>query len=159
MAAVVRSKTGTSQVLALASGSFPVANVGGRLFPSQQRDSEKSICFYVGGLMEWWKVTVSAVIYLLPEQEGGKENPVTTGYSPNHNFIGPGNRNVCMGRIRIENDEWIYPGHERKVQIDFMLIKEYATYLKSGFAWGIQEGGRYVGNGRVIEVISESQIL
>ncbi len=108
--------------------------------------------------MEWWKVTVSAVIYLLSEQEGGKVRPVTTGYSPNHNFIGPGNKNMCMGRIRIENGEWIFPGHERRVEIDFMLLTEYATYLKPGFKWGIQEGGHYVGSGRIIEVISEIHI-
>lgn len=108
--------------------------------------------------MEWWKVTVSAVIYMLAEQEGRKQNPVTSGYSPNHNFIGPGNRNMCMGKISIENDEWIYPGHERRVEINFMVVREYAAYLKPGFKWGLQEGGHYVGNGRVIEVINEIRV-
>ena len=50
----------------------------------------------------------------------------------------------------VPNDDWIAPGEESDVEVQFLLVNDY---VRPGFRWLIQEGSRVVGSGEVLEVI------
>ena len=102
---------------------------------------------------EWLVVEVSAIFTLLRPEESGWSTPVGSGLRPNHNFIGPGNRDMCMGQITVPGDEKIFPGESKAVMIQFVLLPAYAALLRPGFMWRIQAGGQHFANGEVIEVL------
>lgn len=103
---------------------------------------------------EFVGVVVRAIFTMLPEKESGINTPVTSDLRPNHNFLGEGNPNMCIGRVDVDNDEWIYPGESKNVTIHFALLPEYAKLVKKGFKWRIQGGSHHFANGEIIDVLS-----
>jgi elongation factor Tu len=55
-------------------------------------------------------VRVLARIKLLRTEDGGRANPSTKNFRPNHNFGGPDNRSFFIGQIEVPEGTWIHPG-------------------------------------------------
>ena len=101
---------------------------------------------------EWFEFIVEAQISMLPTSESGRKSGITSGYMPNHNFGAPDNREMRIGKITVQNDEWIEPGETKNVVVHFAMPEGYVIDLKPGLVWRIQEGGNHVGNGKILAV-------
>jgi elongation factor Tu len=99
-------------------------------------------------------VTVKAEVRLLSASESGRIGPIRGSYRPNHNFFGPDDRNMTVGVIDLPDGSELHPGQSMEVTITFMGWPGLADQVYQGREWRIQEGGRLVGFGRVIEVLS-----
>ena len=97
-------------------------------------------------------IRVKATIHLVPEAEGGRHGPFTKGYRPNHNFQGPDDRFFFIGQIEAGENEWGAPGESKVLWITFLNARGLRELLVPGRVWRIQEGGKLVGTGTVIEV-------
>jgi len=99
-------------------------------------------------------IIIEAEIHLISASEGGRNAPVTEGYSPNHNFDDNNNRIFYIGNIQLKEDEWLYPGKSKNLEVIFMNVKGLKNLLKVGRKWKIQEASHLVGYGVVNRIIS-----
>lgn len=99
-------------------------------------------------------ITVRAEVRLLPTSESGRTVPIRGSYRPNHNFFGPDNRTMAVGSIDLPAGSELRPGEATEVTITFFAWPSLAPHIYPGREWRIQEGGRLVAIGRVIEVLS-----
>ena len=106
---------------------------------------------------KWYKFLVEAEISLLPHEFSGRKGGITSGYQPNHNFGPAENSEMRMGVITVPNNEWIMPGESCIATVEFLMPEGYVIDLVPGLTWRIQEGGRHVGNGKVIYSIDEDK--
>ena len=103
---------------------------------------------------KWQSIDVKAEITLLPSEESGRKTGITSGYRPNHNFGSAENMDMRMGQITVPQDQWIEPGKSKDVYIQFLMPDDQPINLVTGLTWRIQEGGRHVGNGKILLIIS-----
>ncbi|WP_434414771.1 elongation factor Tu [symbiont of Argiope bruennichi] len=88
----------------------------------------------------------SAVIYVLKKDEGGRATGFTETYSPSF-YIRTA---TVTGTLKLpENVQMALPGDHLEVNIQ--LIKKVA--VEPGTLFSIREGGRTIGNGKVIKVL------
>lgn len=92
---------------------------------------------------------------MLSSEEGGRKSPVIGGvsYRPNHNFLGPENREMGMGFIELPAGELFHPGDSRAVELTLYPWPEDID-LSPGREWRIQEGGHLVAIATVVEVLA-----
>ena len=97
---------------------------------------------------------VKAIIKLKSSGEGGKLSGILPGYSPNHVFEYKAGQMLMahIGEIQWDDGEWIMPGEQKKVTIEFVLVPEVEKYLTVGRKWWIHEGPKVVGEAEIIEV-------
>lgn len=100
--------------------------------------------------MENGSLIVKAKLEILPTEETGRTKPIKTGYSPNHNFGGPENNSMFLGRIEFNDNEWHYPGSTSEVTITFINSPGLEKEIKSGRKWRIQEAKNLVAEAEVI---------
>ena len=103
---------------------------------------------------KWQSINVKAEVTLLRSEESGRKTGITSCYRPNHNFGSAENMDMRMGQITVPQDQWIEPGESKDVLIKFLMAEDQPINLVSGLIWRIQEGGRHVGNGKILKVIS-----
>jgi translation elongation factor EF-Tu-like GTPase len=100
-------------------------------------------------------IVVEAEIRLLSADEGGRSQPLTRAFRPNHNFGGPEDRNMFVGQVELpENDAW-QPGESRDLMVRFLNVHGLAEKLKVGAEWRLQEGRRLVAVGTIKRVVSK----
>ena len=99
------------------------------------------------------EVTVRAEVRLLPTSEGGRTVSIRGSYRPNHNFLGPEDREMTVGCIDLPEGSELLPGQSAEVTITFLGWPGLTGLVHPGREWRIQEGSRLVGIGRVIEVL------
>ena len=109
---------------------------------------------FLGSDDKWYSIKVEAEVSLLPTTESGLRKGITSGYRPNHNFGSADNTEMGIGQVTVANDEWIEPGQSKATTIHFLMPEGYVVDLFPGLTWRIQEGGRLVGNGKIIRVVS-----
>jgi len=97
---------------------------------------------------------VRARVCLLPRAEGGRSAPIRGSYRPNHNFLGPDNRDMLVGFIEMQPDEVLNPGECAEFEILFLNWSALRPDLRVGKEWLIQEGAHVVGKGTVLERLS-----
>jgi translation elongation factor EF-Tu-like GTPase len=100
-------------------------------------------------------IRVLARIHVLSSEEGGRRDPFTARYRPNHNFGTPENRHFFIGQVEIPDGEWIHPGETRELVITFLNVVGLAELLTVGRCWRIQEAGQLVANAEVISILPE----
>lgn len=98
-------------------------------------------------------LSVRAEVRLLPTSESGRIGPVRGSYRPNHNFFGADDRNMTIGAIDLPDERELHPGQSMEVTITFLGWPGLTGQVYPGREWRIQEGGRLVGIGKVIEVL------
>lgn len=90
---------------------------------------------------------IEAEVYALTTAEGGRQNPLLSGYRPNHNFGKNGHLNDGMheypdgGRIEL--------GRSGRVLIWLLCPDENYGLLTVGDTFTVQEGNRIVGRGKI----------
>ncbi len=104
--------------------------------------------------LDWYDFLVEAEVTLFPKEAGGKTTGITSGYRPNHNFGSAENKDMRLGEITVDNNEWIQPGQTKMVTVHFTMPGDYIVDLKPGLVWRIQEASKHVGNGKIINVLS-----
>ncbi len=93
---------------------------------------------------------VEAELYLTQKENGGREKPVFSGYSPEHVFDKSGDR--FFGRISFDNQKGIFPGNRSVVTVDFMSSDFLEDCLSEGVVWAIFEGSNEVGQAKLIRI-------
>jgi len=86
-------------------------------------------------------------VYVLTKEEGGRHNPFFDGYRPQFYF----RTTDVTGSIRLaEGTEMVMPGDNTEMRVE--LIAPIA--MDEGLRFAIREGGRTVGAGRVVKIIT-----
>lgn len=91
---------------------------------------------------------ISAKIYILRSEEGGRKTPIFTGYRPAVYF---GDRQTD-GIIRFNDQEKPTLGSEYIVTIALIHPEHVGDALKKGAAFSFKEGSKVVVRGNVLEV-------
>lgn len=99
------------------------------------------------------RICVRANIRLLPTLESGRISPIGGSYRPNHNFFGPDDRNMTIGRIELPNGTKLDPGESIDLPITFWNWPGLNGQIYPGREWRIQEGAKLVGIGTILEVL------
>jgi translation elongation factor EF-Tu-like GTPase len=90
---------------------------------------------------------IEADVYALPTSEGGRKNPLLSGYRPTHDFGKNGHLNDGMhdypdgGRIEL--------GASGRALVWLLAADENFGLLSVGDAFTVQEGSRIVGRGKI----------
>jgi elongation factor Tu len=102
------------------------------------------------------EIRVRAKIRLLTAEEGGRSTPLRGGgsYRPNHNFFDADSRDMRMGLIDLPDGQPWEPGQSREVEIRFLNLNPDEVGLRPGREWRIQEGGRLVGVGTIMRLLT-----
>ncbi len=90
---------------------------------------------------------------MLSTEEGGRNNPIYSGYRPNHNFGDEKNRSMQMGQIELLSTDELFPGKEALAKIEFVIREGFPFPIEEGSKWRIQEGPRVVAYGEMTKVI------
>lgn len=97
-------------------------------------------------------IVVRAKIATIPTDDGGRVGPFTKGFRPNHNFGSSDDRYYYIGKIEVEEGDWVYPGESRELLITFLNARGLSDLLQPGRTWRIQEGAKLIGSGTVIAI-------
>lgn len=101
------------------------------------------------------QVRVKASIRFLSTQEGGRSSALSGGdsYRPNHNFFGPDDRDMCMGFIELPDGQQVAPGETIETEMTLWIYAAVKPEIRVGRQWRIQEGGKLVAVGTILEVL------
>ncbi len=120
-------------------------NCGLLLRGTKREDVERGQVVAVPGSIEP-HTKFKAQVYILKQDEGGREKPFFTNYRPQFYF----RTTDVTGIIQLpEGTEMVMPGDTTEIEVE--LIQPIAMEVGLGFA--IREGGRTVGSGKVTEII------
>jgi translation elongation factor EF-Tu-like GTPase len=103
---------------------------------------------------------ILASIKLLKTEDGGRSNPIYSGYRGQ--FFFEGNDFDCMKfEIQPEPDGWIQPGESAEVRIDLSVCawSELNHKIQPGRSFELHEGRKTVAVGTVIAVDQQMQDL
>lgn len=97
---------------------------------------------------------VKAKFKLRATNQEGRLTAIKSGYRPNHVFeyVEGQILSTYIGEIQFDRDEWIQPGEERVVTVQFVFVPEIEKYLVAGRKWWIHEGSKVVGEAEIVEV-------
>lgn len=95
------------------------------------------------------KYLIIARITLKSTDQGGRTNPIYTGYRPN-NVFEPGN-GAWISEITFSDVDHISPGETHLVEVQF-LHPDTARFLTVGRKWLICEGLKEIGEGEIISI-------
>ncbi|MFB9903951.1 elongation factor Tu [Allokutzneria oryzae] len=87
-----------------------------------------------------------ASVYVLSAEEGGRRTPFGTNYRPQFHF----RTSDVVGVVELEEGQFVLPGDS--VELTVELGKPVA--MAEGLGFAIREGGRTVGAGTVLEILS-----
>lgn len=100
-------------------------------------------------------IVVDAKLTFRKTEEGGRSNPVRSGYRPNHSFEKlENNKNVSffIGEVQFDNKEFVYPGETAFVKVIFFKAGGVEEYLTPGRRWYIYEVPRFVAEGEILQI-------
>lgn len=100
-------------------------------------------------------IIIKAKVTFKTPEEGGKSNPITTGYRPNHAFEKPidiRNIKTYIGEIQFFDQKFLYPGESKIVTVVFSKFGDITKYLIVGRKWFIYEVPRLVAEGEILQV-------
>jgi elongation factor Tu len=98
-------------------------------------------------------IRIRARVRLLPTSESGRTVPIRGSYRPNHNFFDPENINMTIGFLDLPEGTDLHPGESIELPITLWNWPGLKGQIYPGREWRIQEGGRLVGIGTVLEVL------
>lgn len=101
-----------------------------------------------------YPLLVEAEFTLYRTEDGGRSTPFTKNFRPNHNFDWPENGRFFIGQVEMKEDEWMFPGETKTLNITFLDAVGLRELLIEGCIWKIQEGSRVVGEAKVKYVVS-----
>jgi translation elongation factor EF-Tu-like GTPase len=102
-------------------------------------------------------IIIKASISMKKTEDGGRITGFSSGYRPNHVFELPVNSiplKTYIGDIKFDGQELFYPGETKIVTVRFLRQRTVEKYIRVGQKWFINEGGRTIGFGEVLEILS-----
>ncbi len=99
-------------------------------------------------------ILIKAKMRLKTTEEGGRINGIKSGYRPNHvfEFNEKGElKEAFMGDIQFEGDNFLELGKEYEVIVRFLFVQRMERFMDIGRTWWINEGGRTVGEAKIIK--------
>jgi elongation factor Tu len=121
-------------------------NVGLLLRGIDRKDVERGMVIVKPGSIKP-HTKFKAQVYVLSKEEGGRQNPFSTGYRPQFFF----RTTDVTGELTLpEGVQMVMPGENVVMEVE--LIAPIA--MEEGSKFAIREGGRTVGAGSIIEVIA-----
>lgn len=97
---------------------------------------------------------IEVQVTLLSSEAGGRIGPVSSGYRPNHDFGIEGSTNDAVHEY--PGVERLRPGECARALLWLAFPEAQHGRLYSGFEFTVQEGGRVVGKGKIIQVLNQS---
>jgi translation elongation factor TU len=92
----------------------------------------------------------TAEIYLLTAAEGGRSNPIASGYRPQF-YVRTAD---VPGRIRLDGDGLALPGETVTVTVEL----DRPLALETGLGFAVREGGRTVGGGGITALLGRPAV-
>ena len=93
-------------------------------------------------------LAVSAKIYFLSPEEGGRKTPIFSGYRPALYF----GEKQTDGAIILTSGKRATPGTECEVVIKFLHLEHLEGVVKPLATFEAKEGARVVGRGKVLRI-------
>jgi translation elongation factor EF-Tu-like GTPase len=93
----------------------------------------------------------TALLSMLPTEQGGRKRPVYTHYRPSFSFS---TVNQFSGEISFDDKQELRPGNTAIVDVKLLPSRHVPQKLKNGDAFTILEGDKIVGTG-VIQLIKD----
>lgn len=103
----------------------------------------------------WRQISARVRVSLLPPPKGGRSGPIWEGYHPNHKLQ---EGLFCMGAFTSIEGGHIAPGETGEAEITFLMVDELEKWFQPGLVWQITEGGRTVGTGELLAVLSSEAV-
>jgi elongation factor Tu len=99
-------------------------------------------------------IKVKAKIRLLTAAEGGRTNPIKSGYRPNHVFTPPQNNNweTYIGDLQFEESDFFEPGETKIVTARFLNSRDIEKYINVGQKWLLYEVPRVIAEGEILAI-------
>ncbi len=97
----------------------------------------------------------TALLSLLPTENGGRKRPVYDHYRPSFSF---NTSNVFSGEISFIGLEELKPGRTASVKVQLLPSRYVPVNLKGGDSFTIMEGEKIVGTGVIQEINDEHRI-
>ena len=97
----------------------------------------------------------TALLSLLPTENGGRKRPVYDHYRPSFSF---NTINAFSGEISFIGIEELNPGGTASVKVKLLPSRYVPIKLKGGDAFTIMEGEKVVGTGVIQEISDEHRI-
>ena len=100
-------------------------------------------------------IIVSAKLTFKATAEGGKSNPIRSGYRPNHCFEKlENNKNpgFYIGEVQFNDKEFIYPGETSIVTVIFLKAGDIEKHLTPGRRWYVYEVPQLVAEGEILHL-------
>ena len=97
----------------------------------------------------------TALLSLLPTQNGGRKRPVYNHYRPSFSFS---TINEFSGEITFIGHEELIPGGTATVDVKLLPSRYVPLNLKSGDSFTIMEGDKVVGMGVIQEIKDEHRL-
>jgi translation elongation factor EF-Tu-like GTPase len=94
----------------------------------------------------------TAILTLLPTQNGGRKRPVFDNYRPSFSFS---SKNLISGEISFPEKDQVDPGTTAIARIKLLPSKIIRHNLKSGDSFTILEGNKLVGTGVIKDILEE----
>jgi translation elongation factor EF-Tu-like GTPase len=94
----------------------------------------------------------TAILTLLPTQNGGRKRPVFDNYRPSFSFS---SKNLISGEISFPEKDQVDPGTTAIAHIKLLPSKIIRHNLKSGDSFTILEGNKLVGTGVIKDILEE----
>ncbi|RUL63174.1 hypothetical protein EKH79_12245 [Dyella dinghuensis] len=100
------------------------------------------------------RIRVLARVQMIATKDGGRSEPVVSGYRSISTFHGARGLVSCSSQFELEENRWVYPGDNTEVIVSFMNGTEIADVIQAGRKWTIHERGKLVGYGEVITLLT-----
>ena len=99
-------------------------------------------------------IIVKARITMKATEDGGRKSGFKSGYRPNHVFELTDDLKILqtyIGDIQFNDQELIEPGEMKIVTVRFLKMPPIEKYIQVGQKWFINEAGRTLGYGEILE--------
>jgi hypothetical protein len=101
-------------------------------------------------------INVIAKMNVLDADEGGcRKSGIKSGYRPNHVFELIDNKPLAtfIGEITFNDQEFIYPGEEKVVNVKFLNFGMISKFIFVGNEWWIYEMPNLMAKAEILEVL------
>lgn len=95
----------------------------------------------------------TAILTLLPTENGGRKRPIYDSYRPSFSFS---SKNHISGEISFPDHDIVEPGTTAVANVKLLPSKHIPQNLKSGDAFTILEGNNLVGTGVIQHMLKDT---
>jgi len=100
-----------------------------------------------------WEPDALVSLYMLTENEGGRNKPVFSGYRPQYKVLPNYQTSTC--HFFLNEDDYYFPGRAEKAFIKFITPDAYPHCFKRNIEIDVCEGSRIVGRATILEIYNE----